>query len=49
MIMHKKKTCENLNSIGRQSCEKIMEEENTLDAQVVCVVGVENSLCYYLS
>ena len=35
-ICIKKQTCENLNSIGRRSCEIIMKEKTPLSHEVVC-------------
>ena len=34
--MHKKQTCENMSSIGRQSYEIIMKEKTPLKHEVVC-------------
>ena len=34
--MHKKQTCENLNTIGGRSCEIIMKEKTPLSHGVVC-------------
>ena len=35
--MHNLQTCENLTSIGRRSCERIMEEKTPLLAQISCL------------